>query len=102
VAQRRREIGIRTALGAPPHRVLQSIFARVTVQVGIGVLVGIGAAVTLESPITAAIGWPALFGSRALVIPAIAVIMLLAGVFAAVGPARRGLRIQPTEALRAE
>jgi putative ABC transport system permease protein len=102
VAQRRREIGIRTALGAPPHRVLQSIFSRVAVQVGIGVLVGIAAAVTLESPIISAIGWPAVFGSRAIVIPAIALIMLLTGFFAAVGPARSGLRIQPTEALKAE
>jgi putative ABC transport system permease protein len=102
VAQRRREIGIRTALGAPPYRVLQSIFSRVAVQVGSGMLVGIAGAVTLESPITSAIGWPELAGRRAIVLPAIALVMLLAGFLAAFGPARRGLRIQPTEALKTE
>lgn len=49
-----------------------------------------------------ATGWPALTGSRAIVIPAIALIMLIVGFFAAYGPARRGLSIQPTEALKAE
>ena len=29
-------------------------------------------------------------------------VMVLVGLFATIGPARRGLRIQPTEALRAE
>jgi hypothetical protein len=38
----------------------------------------------------------------AVVTPAIAVIMLLVGVAAAYAPARRSLRIQPTEAPRAE
>jgi ABC-type lipoprotein release transport system permease subunit len=31
-----------------------------------------------------------------------AVVMTIVGSFATIGPARRGLRIQPTEALRAE
>jgi ABC-type antimicrobial peptide transport system permease subunit len=30
------------------------------------------------------------------------VVMTIVGLFAAIGPARRSLRIQPTEALRAE
>jgi ABC-type lipoprotein release transport system permease subunit len=41
-----------------------------------------------------------LFGVRLL--PFAAVVMVLVGLFATIGPARRGLRIQPTEALRAE
>ncbi|MGE5836697.1 MAG: ABC transporter permease [Acidobacteriota bacterium] len=98
VTQRRREIGIRTALGAPRHRVLRSVFSRVALQIGAGVLVGIAGAVALQSP-AAGLG---LYGSSIIVIPAVAVIMLLVGFFAAFGPARRGLSIQPTEALRAE
>jgi ABC-type antimicrobial peptide transport system permease subunit len=36
------------------------------------------------------------------VVPAVALCMLAVGLLAAAGPARRGLRVQPTEALRAE
>lgn len=35
-------------------------------------------------------------------VPVTAVVVTLIGLLATVGPARRGLRIQPTEALRAE
>ena len=35
-------------------------------------------------------------------VPVTAVVMTIVGLFATIGPARRGLRIQPTEALRAE
>jgi ABC-type antimicrobial peptide transport system permease subunit len=35
-------------------------------------------------------------------LPAMALIMMVVGLIASIGPARRGLRIQPTEALRAE
>jgi len=38
----------------------------------------------------------------AMVTPAIALIMVVVGVVAAYGPARRSLRIQPAEAVRAE
>jgi ABC-type lipoprotein release transport system permease subunit len=34
--------------------------------------------------------------------PAIAGLMLIVGLLAALGPARRGLAVQPTEALREE
>ena len=35
-------------------------------------------------------------------LPIAALVMVLVGLVATLGPARRGLRIQPTEALRAE
>jgi ABC-type lipoprotein release transport system permease subunit len=35
-------------------------------------------------------------------LPVTAPVMTIVGLFATIGPARRGLRIQPTEALRAE
>ena len=98
VAQRRREIGIRTALGAPPLTVLRSIFSRVAMQVAVGVAVGVVVAMAIAPSIEGA----ALAGRLAMVTPAIAVIMVLVGLAAAYAPARRSLRIQPTEALRAE
>jgi putative ABC transport system permease protein len=98
VAQRRKEIGIRAALGASSLSLLRSIFSRVALQVAIGVALGaIGAVV-----IAPASAGAALAGRLAIVTPAIALTMVVVGVLAAYGPARRSLRIQPTEALRAE
>jgi ABC-type antimicrobial peptide transport system permease subunit len=98
VAQRRREIGIRAALGASSLSLLRSIFSRVAVQVAIGVVLGAIGAVAIAPASAEA----ALAGRLAIVTPAIALTMMVVGVVAAYGPARRSLRIQPTEALRGE
>jgi predicted permease len=98
VAQRRREIGIRAALGASPMNVLRSVFSRVAAQVGTGVVLGALGAMAIAPPTDDAV----LAERLAIVTPAIAMIMVLVGVGAAYGPARRSLRIQPTEAVRAE
>ena len=98
VSQRRREIGIRAALGAEPRRILTGIFARAFVQVAIGASIGIAAAFLLDQ----ASQGEALGGQRAIVLPAVALFMTVVGVAAAYGPARHGLRIHPTEALRSE
>ena len=98
VSQRRREIGIRTALGASSMDVLRSVFSRVAVQVGLGVILGALGAKMLASLNDGVV----LAGRLSMVTPAIAVIMVVVGVVAAYGPARRSLKIQPTEAVRAE
>jgi predicted permease len=98
VSQRRREIGIRAALGASSMDVLRSVFSRVAVQVGMGVVLGaLGAMMIapLHDDAESA-------GRLTMVTPAIALIMVVVGMVAAYGPARRSLRIQPTEAVRAE
>jgi ABC-type antimicrobial peptide transport system permease subunit len=41
-------------------------------------------------------------GTGVLLVPGTAAFMLVVGLLAAAGPARRGLRVQPTEALRTE
>lgn len=98
VSQRRREIGIRAALGASSMDVLRSVFSRVAVQVGMGVVLG-----ALGAMMIAPLSDDVVLARRlAMVTPAIALIMLLVGAIAAYGPARRSLRIQPTEAVRAE
>lgn len=98
VARRRREIGIRAALGARPRRLLASVFRRAAVQLGIGVAAGLVVAGLVDS----ATGGELLAGRVSLLLPAVAVFMMAVGLLAALGPARRGLRVEPTEALRSE
>ena len=99
VAQRRREIGIRSALGAQPGRLVADVFRRAFWQIGAGSAVGMLAAyfVGRYVPIEQ-IGGLSIPGS----LPGAAAFMLLVGVLASLGPARRGLRIDPTEALRSQ
>jgi predicted permease len=98
VTRRRREIGIRAALGADRNRLLAGIFARAAVQIGSGAAIGLIAALGLEQVIDG----PVLAAQRAVVVPTVILIMALVGLLATVGPARRGLAIHPIEALREE
>jgi putative ABC transport system permease protein len=96
VAQRTREIGIRVALGAAPGRLLLSIFARVTRQLALGLVVGslLSGTVFLNTDLSP--------GRAAALLLTVAAVMMVVGLLAALGPARRGLRIQASEALRLE
>jgi hypothetical protein len=98
VTRRRREIGIRSALGARPHRILRSVFSRAAGQLALGTLLGLLAAAPLTRTVAGEMG----FEARSLVLPGVAALVLAVGLLAALGPARRGLRIQPMEALREE
>lgn len=98
VTQRRKEIGIRSALGAQPRQVLQSVFARAAIQIAVGIALGVAAAAGIER----LTGGGLMGGRGAVLLPALAVLVAVVGLLAAFGPARRGLRIQPTEALRAD
>jgi ABC-type antimicrobial peptide transport system permease subunit len=98
VARRWREIGIRVALGADARRVLVDIFGRASAQVGAGVAGGLTLAGILE--------WVTpggnVGGNALILFPAVAALMFTVGLLAAAGPARRGLSIEPSDALRAE
>lgn len=107
VAQRRREIGIRVALGANSRRIVSSIVTRASVQLGVGVAVGLILALAVDrvtggmvmgSPSAYTVG---LRGAVALM-PIVAGILMAVGLLAALGPARRALAVQPTEVLREE
>lgn len=95
VARRRREIGIRTALGASPRRLLAGIFARASAQLGAGVLAGLVLAAALDR-----LAGDALGGRTPVLLPVVAALMVMVGLLAALGPARRGLAVQPIDALR--
>jgi ABC-type antimicrobial peptide transport system permease subunit len=96
VASRRREIGIRAALGADRRQVLAGIFGRALRQLATGAVAGL-VLVALSDPLT---GGEMLAGRGAVLLPAMALVMIATGLVAAYGPARRALRIQPTDALR--
>lgn len=95
IARRTREIGLRAALGATPTRLLGNIFSRALVLVGSGIAAGNGVLlllVALSPELELADVGNALLTTSA--------IMLAVGLLACAEPARRALRIQPTEALK--
>jgi ABC-type antimicrobial peptide transport system permease subunit len=98
VTQRRREIGIRTALGASRREIVTSIFSRATRQLGVGLVIGLAGAVFLDR----LAGGSILGGEVAPLLAFVAILMLLSGMVATMGPTRRALGIQPMEALRGE
>jgi predicted permease len=98
VSQRRREIGVRAALGAGAGNILRSVLRRAATQLAIG----LGAGLALVVVVDAVIGGNFMSEAGRVVLPATALFMTVVGIIAAAGPARKGLRIQPTEALRSE
>jgi ABC-type antimicrobial peptide transport system permease subunit len=94
VARRTREIGIRIALGASPGRVLRTVFARAGRQLGGGIIAG--------NSLILLIAWRADALTAGLLASSVitSAIMVAVGVLACAAPARRALRVQPSEALR--
>ncbi len=94
VARRTREIGIRIALGATHGHVLRSVFARAGRQLGGGIIAG--------NSIILFFAWRSDSLTADLFVMSVitSIIMAAVGVLACAAPARRALRIQPTEALR--
>jgi putative ABC transport system permease protein len=97
VSQRTREIGIRTALGAEPRRVVRGVFLRTFVQLGLGVAVGLFLVGAMgqrsEAGLTRTL-WLAGGGVSA--------VLVTVGLIGCLIPVLRALRIPPTEALRAD
>jgi len=100
VTRRRRDIGIRLALGAQPAQVLAQVLGQVLVLTAAGIAIGLVAAFGTMRLLSGL-----LFGLSArdpltLATPAttLAATALVAGYF----PARRASRVDPVAALRAE
>ena len=107
VARRTREIGVRVALGAGARRVITSVFRRPLTQVILGVIAG----VVLIAVAATAAGKTTQFKGTGIGVMTVGDVALLVGyaivmlgvcTLACVVPTSRALRVQPTEALRAE
>lgn len=95
VARRTKEIGLRAALGATHTRILLGVFRRALVLIGSGVAAGNSVLllfVYLSDEIELSEVADALLGTSA--------VMLTVGFLACLEPARRALRIHPTDALK--
>jgi ABC-type antimicrobial peptide transport system permease subunit len=100
VAQQRKEIGVRMALGAQRGTIVRDVLVRGLRLAGIAVLIGVAGSLALTRLLANQLAGvtatdPLTFGGS--------VILLLASVvLACVIPARRASRVDPIESLRVE
>jgi putative ABC transport system permease protein len=100
VAQRTQEIGVRMALGATPEAVFRLVLGQALRLVVIGVVAGLITAGVLTRLLRSL-----LYETEALdplTFAVTAVLLVMVAVLASYVPARRGTRVAPVEALRAE
>jgi hypothetical protein len=100
VVQRRREIGIRIAVGAPAGRVIRIVVADVFAMAAYGVLVGVALGIAVAGQVDAL-----LYGVRPAepgLVAAVAFILLLMAAVAAIAPVTRAVKTDPVTALKAE
>ncbi len=100
VAQRRREIGVRVALGAAPVGILRMVLRSATGLMLAGLAIGLSAAVLLERTVRGFLFNPQ--PHDPVIYGVVGTVLLLAGVAAALGPARRAARVDPLVALRGD
>ncbi|MEP6495482.1 MAG: ABC transporter permease [bacterium] len=100
VAQRMREMGIRTALGAPPRSLMVLVMRHGGAMAAVGIVVGVTAALGLGT-----FAEKLLFGVRAndpLTYLTVAAVLAAVAVGATLIPARRATRVDPATALRTD
>jgi putative ABC transport system permease protein len=100
VRRRVREIGIRMALGASNADVVRMVLVDGLKPILVGVLLGLAAALALSRVVSSLI-----YGVRAtdpLTFAAVAILLLIVGIFATILPAYRATRIEPVRILREE
>lgn len=107
VARRTREIGVRVALGAGGRSVIMSVFRRPLTQVTLGVMAGIvliilASAAASNTTQFEGTGIGVLTATDYALLVVYAMLMLGVCALACIVPTMRALRVQPTEALRAE
>lgn len=98
VSQRRREIGVRMALGARPAQVLAQVVRHGASVTGIGVALGLAGALALARVMEALVfGIPTRDPVTFVVVP---IVLGAIAAAATILPARRAARVDPMQALR--
>jgi predicted lysophospholipase L1 biosynthesis ABC-type transport system permease subunit len=100
VAERRREIGVRMALGATPLMVVTLVFATAGRLLAIGIGVGLVATIAAARVMSGLV-----YQVSPLDVPTLAgavLVLVIVAVAAAAIPARRAARVDPIQAMRAE
>lgn len=100
VTQRRREIGVRLALGATPGDILWDVVGRGMRLTGVGIVLGLGGAVVLNGLLASAL--VDVGGMEAGPVLGAAGLLAVVAAVACYLPARRATRIDPATALRNE
>lgn len=100
VLARRREIGLRLAIGASPRTVLRGVLQHEAIPVLFGLVLGLAAAVPASRLLAALLYEVA--PTDPLTLGAVALALLAAAGVALVGPALRAVRVDPATALRSE
>lgn len=100
VTQQRREIGIRMALGARSNDVLSMVLRHALTPIGLGLGVGVASAVGLTRVTRTLLFEVSALDPSAFAIAAVT--MTAIGLLAALIPATRATRVDPTTALRSE
>jgi putative ABC transport system permease protein len=99
VAQRRRELGIRIALGAGWSDVVSTIARHAAVQLSVGALAGMVVAWVLLNVLESVLGQTSKESPMLVALVVTLGVVCLVGTLACIAPTRRALRIAPTEAL---
>ena len=100
VAQRTREIGIRTALGATPKNILRLVLGNGMVLTAVGLLFGLGGAIGLSQIIASLLFNVGKYDPLTLIV--VGVILGLTSLFACILPARRATKVNPIIALKCD
>jgi ABC-type antimicrobial peptide transport system permease subunit len=100
VAQQQRELGVRVALGATRVRIMRTVLGRAAAYLTIGLAVGLAAGRALSTIFASMLFEvrPGDLSTHAVV----AALLLTAGLIAALRPALRAARVDPSVTLRAE
>jgi ABC-type antimicrobial peptide transport system permease subunit len=99
-ARRRRDIGVRLALGAAPRDIVRLVFKQAVWWVAIGLGVGMGGAWALSAFLRRLMEQASAFDFAGVAVGA--VVIFFVALLAAWLPARRAMNVNPVEALRAE